>query len=100
VLVTLWQDAAASRARLTVSDSGVGIAEAELPHIFERFYCGDKSRQREHLHGNGLGLSICEAIVAGHGGAISVASNIGRGTTFTVTLPALESSRGQSQVVL
>ena len=72
----------------TVADTGMGISPADLPHVFERFYRGDKSRQREDLtHGNGLGLSICQSIVMAHGGTIRVESNPGRGTTFIVCLP-------------
>ncbi|MBI3469202.1 MAG: hypothetical protein HY000_39870, partial [Planctomycetes bacterium] len=90
VLVTLWNDPQARCATLVVTDSGSGIAPADLPHVFERFYCGDKSRQRENPgRGNGLGLSICQAIVTAHGGEISVVSEPGQGTTFTVTLPAV-----------
>jgi heavy metal sensor kinase len=73
---------------LEVADTGPGIAPHELPHIFERFYQGDKARQREtSARGLGLGLSICQAVVAAHGGTIEVASTLGQGTTFTVRLP-------------
>ena len=71
---------------LTVADSGVGISAEDLPRVFERFYRGDKSRTGS---GNaGLGLAICQAIVGAHGGELSVASELGVGTTFTVRLPA------------
>jgi heavy metal sensor kinase len=73
---------------LRVSDSGVGISSQDLPHVFERFYRGDKGRDREgHARGTGLGLAITKAIVEEHGGRIEVASEPGRGTTFTITLP-------------
>ena len=73
---------------LEVADSGTGIAPEDLPHIFERFYQGDKARQRENrARGLGLGLSICQAIVAAHGGTIEVASTLGQGTTFSMWLP-------------
>jgi signal transduction histidine kinase len=76
------------QAILRVADTGSGIATADLPHIFERFYQADKSRQRtRHKHGSGLGLSICQTIVAAHGGTIEAASTPGAGTTITVTLP-------------
>lgn len=70
---------------LAVSDTGIGIAEQDLPRVFERFYRGDRSRSRA---GSGLGLSLARAIAAAHGGAITVSSTPGRGSTFTVSLPA------------
>jgi heavy metal sensor kinase len=72
--------------RLTVSDTGLGIAAEHLPHIFERFYRGDPSRNRE-TGGAGLGLAICKTIADAHGGRITVESEPGAGTTFTVELP-------------
>jgi heavy metal sensor kinase len=72
---------------LTVSDPGPGISIDDLPHVFERFYRGDKSRAVSN--GNaGLGLAISKAIVEAHGGTIEVSSRAGTGTTFTVRLPA------------
>jgi heavy metal sensor kinase len=72
---------------LTVADTGSGISIEDLPHIFERFYRGDKSRTVSN--GNaGLGLAISKAIVEAHGGTIEVSSNPDDGTTFTVRLPA------------
>lgn len=73
---------------LTVEDNGPGIAEEDLPHIFERFYRGDKARHRdEDRSGFGLGLSIAYWIVRNHGGQIEAQSKLGEGTTFTVRLP-------------
>ncbi len=73
---------------LEVSDTGSGIDPHDLPHVFDRFYQGDKARRRETTsRGLGLGLSICQAVVAAHNGSIEVASAPGRGTTFTVRLP-------------
>lgn len=69
--------------RLTVSNTGASIAPEVLPHIFERFYQGDRARARE---GYGLGLSIAAQIVAAHGGRISAASDAQKGTVFTVRL--------------
>ena len=69
---------------IAVKDTGVGIPQDELPHIFRRFYRGDRSRSRP---GTGLGLTLVEAIVHAHGGQISVTSAPNVGTIFTVTLP-------------
>lgn len=71
-----------------ISDTGIGIPEAELPHIFERFYKVDKGRNRMHS-GSGLGLSIVKKIITLHHGSIDVQSVEGQGTTLTVRLPHL-----------
>jgi heavy metal sensor kinase len=74
---------------LRVADTGMGIDPVDLPHVFERFYRGDKSRQREQsAHGNGLGLSICKSIVEAHGGEIRAYSTPGKGAIFSIRLPA------------
>jgi signal transduction histidine kinase len=76
------------RAHLTVSDSGPGIPAEDLPHIFERFYRGEKSRTRSRDgKGFGLGLSIAYWIVRNHGGQIEAANRQPVGTTFTLWLP-------------
>jgi signal transduction histidine kinase len=72
----------------SVRDTGIGIAAADLPHVFERFWRADRVRSRSSERGGfGLGLAISQWIVQAHGGTISVNSRLGRGTTFTVTLP-------------
>jgi heavy metal sensor kinase len=73
--------------RVTIKDTGIGIPEDEIPHIFDRFYRVDKSRSRED-GGTGLGLNICEWIVKAHQGSIEVQSRPGKGTTIHVTLPS------------
>jgi signal transduction histidine kinase len=77
----------AGAALLTVTDSGVGISSEDLPHVFERFYRADKSRSQPAGR-TGLGLAICQAIVEAHQGNIAVTSEPGKGSTFTVSLPA------------
>ncbi len=76
---------------LEVRDTGSGIAPEDLPHLFERFWRGDRSRART-TGGAGLGLSICKAIVDSCGGTIRVTSHLGEGTRVVVKLPAAEGS--------
>lgn len=73
---------------LTVSDTGPGIAAEDVPHVFDRFFRGDRSRHRDG-RGTGLGLSICRAVVAAHGGTISFESDVRTGTVVRVVLPLL-----------
>jgi signal transduction histidine kinase len=85
--ISLRAEEAAGEIRLSVQDSGEGIAPEHLPRIFDRFYRTDRTRAR-HTGGAGLGLAIAKAIVESHGGVLSVASDgIGHGATFTFTLP-------------
>ena len=72
---------------ITVSDNGIGIPAAELGRIFERFYRVDYARSRSN-GGTGLGLAIVKHIAAIHGGDVSVWSQVGRGSTFTIKIPA------------
>jgi signal transduction histidine kinase len=80
-------DRADGSALLTVMDTGVGIPSRDLPRIFERFYRVDRARSRE-TGGTGLGLAIVRHVVENHGGTVEVRSELGRGSTFEVRLPA------------
>jgi two-component system phosphate regulon sensor histidine kinase PhoR len=70
-----------------VSDNGVGIPSADLPHIFRRFYRVDKHHSQQEIKGTGLGLSIVKRAIEAHGGTINVTSVPGRETKFLITLP-------------
>ena len=74
------------RVLFSVADTGPGIAEAELPHIFDRFYRTDRARSRGH-GGAGLGLAIAKRLVEAQGGTITAESKEGQGARFVVTLP-------------
>ena len=82
VMVSVNDDAA----MLTVSDTGVGIPEDQVPHVFERFHRARSAQARSH-EGTGIGLALVDELVRLHGGTITVASTFGEGTTFRVTIP-------------
>ena len=86
----VWLEAAPApdgRISITVEDTGIGIPHEELPRIFERFYCVDKSRSRE-TGGSGMGLAIVKHIVEQMSGTVTVESSLGKGSVFTLLLPA------------
>jgi signal transduction histidine kinase len=85
--VTLAARATPAGVQLTVADTGDGIAPEHLPNIFERFYRADAARAAAD-GGSGLGLAIVKSLVEAHGGQVGVESTPGRGTAFTITLPA------------
>ena len=76
-----------SNIEIVIKDNGIGIKKEDLPFIFDRFWRAETSRHRKSL---GLGLSIADTIVKLHKGFITVDSEIGKGTTFKVTLPSAE----------
>lgn len=85
--ITLSARSSPGRVDLSIKDTGSGIPAEDLPHIFNRFYRGNKARSSGEGR-SGLGLAIVHALVEAHGGTIQVESTVGMGTQFTVTLPA------------
>jgi PAS domain S-box-containing protein len=88
VSTSAYASPAPKSALLSVSDTGIGIPPADQERVFERFYRVDKARSRTQ-GGTGLGLAIVKHIVENHGGHVTLQSEVGQGTTFNVTLPAL-----------
>lgn len=84
--VKIYGAAAKDEVHITVEDNGIGIAEADVPHLFDRFYKADKARTRTQ-NNTGLGLSIVKRIIELHNGTIMVESEHGKGSRFHVTLP-------------
>lgn len=85
--VTLTSKITSNSILVNIKDEGVGIAEQDLPHLFDRFYRADKSRTKTDVQGYGLGLSIAKQIVDKHNGSISVENESDKGATFTIQLP-------------
>jgi heavy metal sensor kinase len=80
---------------ISIKDTGIGISKEHIPHLFERFYRVDKARSRAE-GGAGLGLAICKHIAQVHHGKIEVQSQVGKGSTFSVSLPIAESDNSES----
>lgn len=72
---------------IDISDTGMGIDERDIPHIFDRFYQADKSRTKIKTDGFGLGLALAREIIKLHKGSVSVSSNVDKGTAFNIKLP-------------
>jgi signal transduction histidine kinase len=89
--VTIGAQRLADTVEISVSDTGIGIAQSEFEHLFEEFRQIDSDIAREH-HGTGLGLALTKRFVELHGGQISVASEVGKGSVFTLSLPLVRPS--------
>lgn len=86
IRIDVYAEDLGDRVSIKIADKGIGIPASSLDQIFERFYRVDKARSRK-VGGSGLGLSIVKTIIEKHFGTISVASTVGEGTTFSITLP-------------
>lgn len=84
--ITIWVEPEAEQLWVGVTDTGLGIALDDLPHVFERFWRADRSRDR-HSGGTGIGLAISRRLVDMQGGTIEVTSQLGQGSTFRFSLP-------------
>jgi len=87
--VTLRTSTGGGFVNIAVSDSGIGIEEKDLPHIFDRFF-RVKGKATRHITGSGLGLALVKQVVEAHQGYIEVQSTPGEGTTFTLSFPMLD----------
>lgn len=88
--VVVTSDKKDGQVEIKIKDKGIGISPIDVPHIFDRFYRGDKSRTKSGVPGYGLGLSIAKQIVDRHHGTISVVSRLNAGTTFKLSLRLTE----------
>lgn len=82
-----WERADDGVVRFSVRDTGPGIAPEHIPRLTERFYRVDRSRSRE-TGGTGLGLAIVKHVLQRHGASLDITSELGKGSTFSVTFPA------------
>jgi two-component system OmpR family sensor kinase len=76
--------------RISISDNGPGLSEADQKRVFERFFRADPSRVRVSGEGSGLGLAIVDAVMKAHGGSVEVQSKLGEGANFTIIFPQKE----------
>ncbi|HEY2392832.1 MAG TPA: ATP-binding protein [Candidatus Angelobacter sp.] len=97
--ITVRIEDKAGHAELTISDTGTGIPEEEISHLFERFRRIEKARRRTH-EGSGIGLALVNELLAMHGGKIDVQSQMGKGTTFTVSIPYGSKHLPQDRIAL
>jgi CheY-like chemotaxis protein len=88
---------ACDRVELSIRDTGVGIPECALPHVFERFHRVQQTRGRSH-EGSGIGLALVQELVKLHGGSVGVESVEGRGTTFRVSIPVGKAHLSQERI--
>ena len=95
--VEVTVDEEVDRVRVSIKDTGIGIPEDELPHVFDEFYRASNARKVER-DGTGLGLSIARQIVERHGGEMWAESELGKGTVFTYTLLKSENKAGDSEI--
>jgi signal transduction histidine kinase len=91
ITIKVWTQAEEEKSRtprmwIAVTDTGIGIAQEDLPHVFERFWRAEKSRN-QHTGGTGIGLAISQQLIVLQGGEISVQSELGKGSTFQFYLP-------------
>ena len=88
-MVTINAQLEGDEVKIIIKDNGFGISEEDIPHLFEKFY-RTVNAQNSGIEGTGLGLAIVKAIVEEHKGHISIESELGTGTTVSITLPRLD----------
>jgi len=86
--ITVTSKKSDNKIKVNIADQGIGITAVDLPHIFERFYRADQSRNKSKVNGYGLGLSLADSIAKNHNGKITVTSEYGKGSIFVVELPS------------
>jgi signal transduction histidine kinase len=92
--ITIGMSAVQGQIIISLADTGPGISESDLPHLFQKFYRVDNSDTRQ-IGGTGLGLFICKKIVELYGGKIWADSVVGKGSVFNISLPQLDSARAK-----